>query len=153
MRQIGRIKTLKLLALNGNPGDMITDQGLSHLRSLSDLEELSLYQMPITDEGLKSMSHFRHLKSLTLSFTRIEDPACRIFGIVQTLNTFASTVPRQSTTTEAPVSRSHVNHRRWPDSPEAIGKLAATFLESKQCFPSGGRSPQTITAEPHNGCS
>ena len=73
MRRIGRITTLKSLALSDGP-DSITNLGLSYLQPLSELEELDLYGMPITDEGLETVGHFRRLKQLTLTRTKVAGP-------------------------------------------------------------------------------
>ena len=54
-------------------GTEITDAGLEHLKSLSQLKTLELYDTNITDAGLEHLKGLKQLEKLSLYHTRITD--------------------------------------------------------------------------------
>lgn len=72
---IAKLTNLRKLGLNGGyqKPSKVDDEGLSHLRNLSQLEELVLSDSQITDEGLAHLSGLTKLKSLYLFQTNITD--------------------------------------------------------------------------------
>ncbi len=65
----GYVTFLSFIKSPSKPGD----EDLVHLKKLTRLEWLTLWQAPITDAGLEHLKELRHLKSLTLYGARITD--------------------------------------------------------------------------------
>jgi hypothetical protein len=70
LRKIGKLSDTKLLSLNWTP---IGDSGMSHLRSLQQLEYLGLAETRITDEGLRYIERADRMESLILDCTSVSD--------------------------------------------------------------------------------
>jgi hypothetical protein len=71
-RQLGVVASwpdLKTLDL----GERVTDAGLDHLTSLTDLETLTFMKSAVTDEGILKLVKLPKLKSLQLSDCRLSD--------------------------------------------------------------------------------
>jgi Leucine-rich repeat (LRR) protein len=79
LEQLGRLRHLKDLRLgthsNASPAlaSQITDQGISHLKHLTQLDTLFLDDLPITDEGLAHLTGLTNLHDLSLRRTRVTD--------------------------------------------------------------------------------
>ena len=71
LASLGNLPFLRQLSLWYSEG--VTDAGLVHLKSLTNLEELTLQGVPITNEGLEHLSGLVHLTSLSLGKTKITD--------------------------------------------------------------------------------
>ncbi len=71
MEQIGRLRWVKTLHLDGNPG--VTDEGLAHLRGLAHLKRLNIYDARISGRGLAHLAILRDLKELSLSGCKLRD--------------------------------------------------------------------------------
>lgn len=76
MVQIGRLRYLKILALEGSD---VTDRGLVHLQGLSRLDALSLNDTRVTDAGLCDLTGLPKLESLDVSETQISGSALARF--------------------------------------------------------------------------
>lgn len=72
---IGGYTALKSLQLWG-----VTDADVHKLRGLTNLEDLSLYESPITDEACESLSELSSLQRLTLTGAKLTDAGCEFLG-------------------------------------------------------------------------
>ncbi|MCA9078748.1 MAG: hypothetical protein KDA93_27235 [Planctomycetaceae bacterium] len=72
---IGGYTALKSLQLWG-----VTDADVHKLRGLTNLEDLSLYESPITDEACESLSELTGLQRLTLTGAKLTDAGCEFLG-------------------------------------------------------------------------
>ena len=70
MKEVANL--VKLLSLDLR-NSKITNAGLEHLKSMSQLEELVLMDTPITDAGLEQIKNMTKLQSLNLNNTKITD--------------------------------------------------------------------------------
>jgi hypothetical protein len=68
MPQLGKLRFADRMMLDGNA---ITDAGIKHLRSCRVLSELSLRDVDLTNEGLKTIGTFTGLRTLDLTGTSI----------------------------------------------------------------------------------
>ncbi|WP_164102272.1 leucine-rich repeat domain-containing protein [Candidatus Laterigemmans baculatus] len=92
LRHVGGMAQLRELTLGGVERTGISNEGLVHLRGLTDLEELNLYNSRVTEEGLRHLSHMRNLRRLDLRKTDVEDaswlfhrlPKCEIVTLSRT---------------------------------------------------------------------
>jgi internalin A len=67
--QVGRLTRLELLFV----GPCASDEGLEHLKGLTNLSNLSLDSAQVTDAGLAHLRGLTKLTCLSLPFTRITD--------------------------------------------------------------------------------
>ena len=58
------LKNLRYLGLRGS--DDVTDKGLMHLKGLTNLETLHMYQASLTDEGLACLKDMKNLNDLSI---------------------------------------------------------------------------------------
>ena len=70
LTDIASLINLQTLYLNDTD---ITDSGLVHLKNLTALEELDLSNTNITDNGIQSLVNLKSLKNLILYGTKITD--------------------------------------------------------------------------------
>ncbi len=62
----------------------VTDDGLVYLRGLSNLEALSIEDVPITDAGLRHLTELLQLRDLSLAYTHVTDTGMRyLHGLVR----------------------------------------------------------------------
>lgn len=71
LRCVGQLKQLSRLILLG--GHEITDEGLSYLRSLTNLESLDLAHSAVTGRGLGYLAELKNLQELRLFDTNVGD--------------------------------------------------------------------------------
>jgi Leucine Rich repeat len=64
---LGRLETLML------GGASVSDEGLSHLKGLTDLQSLILFGTKVSSTGLKHLTGLSRLKSLSLARTNVTD--------------------------------------------------------------------------------
>ncbi|MEX2359293.1 MAG: hypothetical protein WEE51_13275, partial [Pirellulaceae bacterium] len=74
LRRIGQLKKLRWLDLTGT---RVTDQGISELAELGNLNDLSLAATVMTDESLATIGKLTRLEELDLSGTRVTDEGLR----------------------------------------------------------------------------
>ncbi|MEK6237304.1 MAG: hypothetical protein N2C14_21545, partial [Planctomycetales bacterium] len=72
MSRLQRMKQLELLDLSGT---QVTDKGLAHLQELTQLKELRLNGTRITDKGLARLQALDQLELLVLSHSQVTDGA------------------------------------------------------------------------------
>lgn len=68
-------------------GDKIRDDNLVHLRSLPDVTELGLYDVPFTDTGVQHLSGLTKLQHLRLGNSQISDEGLKAIGGLKNLET------------------------------------------------------------------
>ena len=75
LRQLSRFKNLERLRFGGCKN--VGDTGLRFISGLHNLQELSLYDTAITNDGLVHMQDLRQLRILSLAATQITDKGLR----------------------------------------------------------------------------
>jgi internalin A len=71
LKNIAGLTQLRILQLDWNKGQGITDAGLVHLKSLTNLRELHLWDAQITDAGLQHLKGMQSLTEVNLCGTKI----------------------------------------------------------------------------------
>jgi Leucine-rich repeat (LRR) protein len=69
-------------------GDKINDDDLVHFRSLPDVTELGLYEVPLTDKGIQHLSGLQKLQRLKLGNSKFTDAGLKIIGQLKNLEVF-----------------------------------------------------------------
>jgi hypothetical protein len=74
LESIGKLRKLRRLSLGGT---FVTDDGVDHLRGLTELEELDLTGTRVSSVGLAALRDMKRLRRLSLDGTRITDPGLK----------------------------------------------------------------------------
>ncbi|HMP51758.1 MAG TPA: protein kinase [Candidatus Melainabacteria bacterium] len=93
MRELSKLKNLESLDIDYNKA--VTDKGVeSLLRNKSKIVSLSLKNVPITDEAVRSISKLPELKELHLNNTAISDKAMKYLAVskIQSLDIYGTKV-------------------------------------------------------------
>jgi hypothetical protein len=91
-------KMPQVLAIGFGDGDVIGDEGVAHLKSLSKLVELHLDSPRITDVGLAHLKGLKNLEVLTLTGPQITDASiAHLKGLVKLRSLF---IPRTAKVSE-----------------------------------------------------
>lgn len=79
------LPTVERLYLADNP--KITDAGLDHLRGLTEVRRLALWNTGITDAGLAKLDHMQKLEALDVNTTKVTLPGLARFAKLKHLET------------------------------------------------------------------
>lgn len=78
LETIGQLKKLKWLHLHGGVQG-VTDQGMAHVKNLTELERFGLLGSAITDDGVANLAELTNLKTVDLSSNNLTDDALQHF--------------------------------------------------------------------------
>lgn len=77
LRNLGELTSLRVLCLENG---YVTDEGVAHLRGLSNLEQLKLWKSPLGDAGIEALAGLTNLRLFNVPDAQFTDQALNLLA-------------------------------------------------------------------------